>query len=79
LVVTADTSIAHLAGALGKETFIILPYSADVRWEMERSDSPWYPSVTLFRQPSPGAWKPALEQVAHKIRELVAGAARINS
>lgn len=55
-VVTVDTSIAHLAGAMGKKTFLLLPYSAAWGWMESRSDSPWYPSMTLIRQKSPGDW-----------------------
>jgi methyl coenzyme M reductase subunit D len=63
-VVTVDTSIAHLAAALGKPTWILLPFSADWRWLWGRDDSPWYPSVKLFRQPSPGNWDAAMRAVA---------------
>jgi hypothetical protein len=50
LVITVDTSIAHLAGALGRPTWILLPYTPDYRWLLDRDDSPWYPTVRLFRQ-----------------------------
>ena len=56
LVITVDTSIAHLAAAMGKNVWILLPYSADWRWFLQRDDSPWYPSVKLFRQETLGDW-----------------------
>jgi tetratricopeptide (TPR) repeat protein len=56
LVITSDTSIAHLAGALGVPVWVVLPYVPDWRWLLNRSDSPWYPTMRLFRQKSPGDW-----------------------
>jgi Tfp pilus assembly protein PilF len=64
LIVAVDTSVAHLAGALGKPVWILLPYVADWRWLTDRADSPWYPSARLFRQHQPGAWHPVIDQVA---------------
>lgn len=63
LVITVDTSVAHLAGALGKETWVLLPYMADWRWMESRDDCPWYPSVRLFRQSSPGEWSAVMQRV----------------
>ena len=57
LVITVDTLAAHLAGALGKPVWVLLAHDADWRWMTRRSDSPWYPSMTLFRQTSPGDWQ----------------------
>jgi ADP-heptose:LPS heptosyltransferase len=51
-----DTAVAHLAGALGKPLLLLLPYAADYRWLRERQDSPWYPTVRLYRQPKFGDW-----------------------
>ena len=56
LVITSDTSVAHLAGALGVRTWVALKYAPDWRWLLDRDDSPWYPSMRLFRQQSPGDW-----------------------
>lgn len=64
LVITVDTSVAHLAGALGKPTWILLPFSPDWRWLTGRDDSPWYPSARLFRQTTPGDWAGVVRRVA---------------
>ncbi|MDE2604392.1 MAG: glycosyltransferase family protein [Burkholderiales bacterium] len=72
LVVTVDTSVAHLAGALGKPVWILLPYAPDWRWMLERSDSPWYPTARLYRQAVPGDWASVTEQVRRDLGALVA-------
>jgi len=64
LVITVDTSIAHLAGALAKPVWILLPFAADWRWQQDRSDSPWYPTARLFRQPRAGDWDAVIRDVA---------------
>lgn len=65
LVITIDTSIAHLAGALGVPTWVLLPYVADWRWLEGRDDSPWYPSMKLFRQPIAGDWGALIDSIAN--------------
>jgi tetratricopeptide (TPR) repeat protein len=74
LVITIDTSTAHLAGALGKPVWILLPYSADWRWLLDRNDSPWYPSVRLFRQREIGNWNHIVEDVKTELQTLLARA-----
>jgi len=69
LVISVDTSVAHLAAALGVDTWILLPHVPDFRWLLSRNDSPWYRSVRLFRQPNPRDWKTVLQQVARACGE----------
>jgi tetratricopeptide (TPR) repeat protein len=64
VVITVDTSLAHLSGALGQRTWVLLPFSPDWRWLLERPDSPWYPSARLFRQETPGDWESPLAKLA---------------
>jgi hypothetical protein len=70
LLITVDTAAAHLAGAMGRPLWILLPYLPDARWLLNREDSPWYPSARLFRQPQPGAWSPVIERVASELAKL---------
>jgi Flp pilus assembly protein TadD len=72
LVVTSDTAIAHLAAALGRPTWIALRLVPEWRWLLDRSDSPWYPSVRLFRQKKLDDWKPVFQEIAGAIEKLTA-------
>ena len=63
LIITVDTAVGHLAGALGKLAWVLIPKAADWRWLLEREDTPWYPTVRLFRQQKPGAWDEPLDKV----------------
>jgi tetratricopeptide (TPR) repeat protein len=66
-VITVDTAVAHLAGALGKPLFLLLPYAADFRWLRGRDDSPWYPTARLFRQPHFGDWAGAIAALREQL------------
>jgi hypothetical protein len=70
LIVSIDTSVGHLAGALGKPTLLLLRFAADCRWLLHRSDSPWYPTMELFRQPCIGDWETPVKQIGQKIRTM---------
>ena len=72
LVICVDTSVAHLAGALGKPTWVLLPYAPDWRWQLGRGDSPWYPSMRLFRQQQRGDWDDVLHSVQQALHDLQA-------
>lgn len=70
LLITVDTMLAHLAGALGIPTWTLLPFEADWRWMLHRRDSPWYPTMRLFRQPSPGGWDAVVSDLSREISEV---------
>ena len=69
LVVTSDTAVAHLAGALGVKTWVALKHVPDWRWFLDRRDSPWYPSMRLFRQHSHGDWNGVFRDIAAALQE----------
>jgi tetratricopeptide (TPR) repeat protein len=70
LVITVCTSVAHLSGALGQRTWVLLDVNPHWVWLLDRTDSPWYPSATLYRQPQFGQWEPVLEAVARDLTSL---------
>ena len=72
LIISVDTAVAHLAGALGKPVWLLLPHSPDWRWLLDRKDSPWYPSMRLYRQSSRGGWGPVMDQVRMDLADLTA-------
>jgi tetratricopeptide (TPR) repeat protein len=76
MVITCDSAIAHLAGAFGVPVWIALPFSPDWRWQLDRDDSPWYPTARLFRQDRPGDWDGLFERMAAALRDRVAQSAR---
>lgn len=78
LIITVDTAMGHLSGALGKPVWIMLPKASDWRWLLDRDDSPWYPTVRLFRQPRPGEWNSVIDQMTHALAQrLLLGVAEL--
>src|SRR5207249_4336721 len=73
LVVTVDTAAAHLAGALGRPVWILLPFVPDWRWMLDRADSPWYPSARLFRQRRLGDWDDVIARMAAELSKVAGG------
>lgn len=71
LVITVDTSVAHLAGALNKPCWVMLPYAPDFRWLLDRSDSPWYPNLRLFRQPKPDDWASVVSTITSALADMI--------
>lgn len=72
LVIAVDTMLAHLAGAMARPVWTLLPYECDWRWMIQREDSPWYPTMRLFRQPQPGDWHSVIQRVQLALETLTA-------
>jgi len=72
LVIAVDTAVAHLAGAMGRPVWTLLSFAPDWRWLLDREDSPWYPTMRLFRQTTPGDWPPVVARVADALAAEVA-------
>lgn len=72
VVITVDTAVAHLAGAMGKRTWVMLQFAPDWRWMLDRTDSPWYPTVRLFRQCRPGEWGAVVDSIGRELAALAA-------
>jgi ADP-heptose:LPS heptosyltransferase len=70
LVITVDTAVAHVAGALGKPVWIALPFTPDWRWQLKRDDSPWYPQMRLFRQAKRNDWSDVIENLRAALDRL---------
>jgi len=69
LVISVDTAMAHLAGALARPVWLLNRYESEWRWMLTRTDSPWYPTMRIFRQPAPGAWDRVIEQVTAALQK----------
>ena len=71
LLITSDSSLAHLAGALGVPIWVAIPVSADWRWLTDRDDNPWYPTMRLFRQKTWGNWDDVFERMVGQLRTML--------
>ena len=77
LVITVDSAVAHLAGTVGKKTWLLLPFDSDWRWQLDREDSPWYPTVRIFRQRKFGDWQEVVERVKIALQDELIGHASL--
>ncbi|MBT7892577.1 MAG: TIGR03032 family protein, partial [Deltaproteobacteria bacterium] len=74
LVISVCTSVTHLAGAMAKPVWTLLSFAPDFRWLLDREDSPWYPTMRLYRQPKMGDWEAVFTEVSRELKKLVSGA-----
>jgi hypothetical protein len=75
MIVSVDTAVAHLAGAIGKPVWTLLPFFSEWRWMLDRDDSPWYPAMRLFRQPHDGGWEETIAMLVEEMRKIAADSA----
>jgi ADP-heptose:LPS heptosyltransferase len=73
LVISVDTSVVHLAGAIGRPVWVLLPYAKDWRWLRDREDTPWYPGTRLFRQRAPQAWADVVARLSAELARVANG------
>ena len=78
LIITVDTAVAHLAGGLGKPVWVLLPFSPDWRWMLDRDDSPWYSSMRLFRQQRSGDWAAVVKRLREALTDFLTASGNIN-
>ena len=78
MVISVNTGVVHMAGALGIPVWVLLCYAPDWRWMLDRLDTPWYPSARLFRQPQPKDWSSVIKEASEALRELVAAPAPVS-
>lgn len=79
LLIAVDTSVIHLAGALGRQVWALITYAPDWRWQLDRADTPWYPTMRLFRQPTPANWAGAIAQVGEALSTMALSALGLHS
>jgi hypothetical protein len=72
VIISVDTSVVHMAGALGRRVFTLLPFNPDFRWLLDRADSPWYPTMKLFRPARPGDWESVIANVKADLAGMLA-------
>ena len=77
LIISCDTSVAHLAGALGRPAWVVLRHAPDWRWLLDRDDSPWYPGMRLFRQPARGDWTGLFREIEAELAAILAARTKL--